>query len=72
MNVIWKVRLEIISVLAFHIHCRIWVRFGMRDLHIILLSSCEFLEIQAGNAVLFLWVCMKLHFTRVPRNTVIF
>lgn len=49
MNVIWKVRLEITSLLTFHIHCRIWVRFGVRDLHTISLSSCEFLEVEAGN-----------------------
>lgn len=72
MNVIWKVRLEIISALSFHIHCRFWVRFGMRDLHVILLSSCAFLEIETGNAILFLWVYMKLHFTLVPRNCMIF
>jgi hypothetical protein len=72
MNVIWKVRLEITSVLTFHIYCRIWVKFGLRDMHIILFNSCEFLAIQAGIAVLFVWVYMKLHFTRVPRNTIIF
>jgi hypothetical protein len=62
MNVIWKVRLEIISVLTFHIHCRIWVGFRVRDLDIILLRAfVNAVEIVAGNALLFLWPYMKLY-----------
>ena len=72
MNVIWKVRLEIIYSLSFLIHCAIWVRFGIRDRHIILLSFCEFREIEVGNAILFVWVYVKLYFTRVPRNCITF
>jgi len=32
-----------------------WVKFGIRDLHIMLSELLSFLEIGAENAVLFVW-----------------
>jgi hypothetical protein len=40
------------SFLGFFIYCPIWMKFGIRDLYVILLTMYELMKIEAGKAVL--------------------
>jgi hypothetical protein len=38
-----------------HIYCPKWLKISLRNPKVMLLSSCEFVEIVTGKAKLFLW-----------------
>jgi hypothetical protein len=54
---------------VFSIFCLIWMKFGKRDLNIILLSTCEFRENRIRGGSIFLRGVMKLYLC-VYRETV--
>lgn len=58
----------------------IWVKFSIRDTHIMLLNMHEFREVSLWNAILFLWMLLHCiyactvkpnYFLKVVRNTFI-
>jgi len=43
------------AFLSFFIYCPISMKFGIRDLYVILLTMHELMKIEAGKAVLCMW-----------------
>jgi hypothetical protein len=50
---------EYLLVLYFPHSLPVWVNIGMGDLHLLLLSSCNFLQIGSVQPILCLRTCMK-------------
>jgi hypothetical protein len=57
---------KFISMRTFRMYCPIWVKFGTRELRVLLLSICDFVKIGAMKTIL---GGAQMEYLRVYRDT---